>query len=600
MRHGFFIQLFFTSLLNLLIVIIGLSVYLQFFLEDSIYGEIKQQDEEILSYIQQNMDDDILAMRRTALAITLSPGFIPFDLPKDPYKAILAIGDLNKYALVSDNVSLLGIAYMDSEYAFTDKGSITKAFFHVFSLPPFEEMVSPENLEKGFMVTDNMVLFLFPYPNLPNILARGVIFIQYPREIFFDSFIRKLSEKSRFLVVYSDIGEAALFSNTTDSSAEAIRNVYASPVSGYRYEIITPLSYYTEIMRRFQVKLILAVTGFFCLGFLLNLLVARYNTRPLRKLIDQFGPPDSSVDFRSIETVLSTQKTTREQAEQDAVLVKLIQGGFGGIADLRSMSREAGLDFSHSYFAFIIVHSNNHVGSSAARVDIGPVMFYRLYQRSGENEIWVYSGGNLSFNEHILLLFRDTVYSEDPRILIAASSVSSDTAMAAELFMEALVALNHRMASVQGGGGGIIHFTDLPKNTHPENGNVNHESDVDLSNTVKQYIEMHFDDKMLSLESIAGFLGFSVGYLCRQFKQQTGTTIASAIQGLRIKEACRLLRATKLPIKDIVSKIGYMDHSSFSRSFKTKTGMAPQEYRETVPQETLDKGGMIVYNRQLK
>jgi AraC-like DNA-binding protein len=549
---------------------------LRFFLDGSIYREIKQQDEEILSYIQENMDDDILAMRRTALSITINSGFTPFDLPKDPYKAILAIADLGKYTLISDNISLLGVAYINSEYAVTDKGSITKNFFPAFSLPPFEEMIRRENLGKGFMVTDDTVIFLFPYPNLPNLLARGIIFIQYPREVFFDSFIRKLSEKYRFLVIRNDAGGSVLFSNITDSSAGASRNVYISPVSGYQYEIITPLSYYTAVLRGFQIKLTLAVTGFFCLGFLLNLLIAQYNARPLRKLVDRFGPPDSSVDFKSIETVLSSQKSAQEKAEQDAVLVKLIQGGFGEIADLRSVSREAGLDFSRGYFAFIIVHSNNNANSSADRVTIGPVMFYRLYQRSGENEIWVYSGADFSFNEHTLLLFRDAVYAEDPRIVIAASSVSSDTSAAAERFMEALITLNHRRAST---GGGVIHFTDLPQNVYTENGGANHEPDVDLSSTIRQYIEMHFDDKMLGLESIADFLGLSVGYLCRQFKQQTGTTVASAIQDLRIKEACRLLQTTELPVKEIVSKIGYMDHSSFSRSFKIKTGVSPQEYR---------------------
>jgi AraC-like DNA-binding protein len=575
MRHGFFIQLFFTSLLNLLIIVIGLSAYLRFFLDGSIYREIKQQDEEILSYIQENMDDDILAMRRAALSITINSGFTPFDLPKDPYKAISAIADLGKYTLISDNISLLGIAYTNSEYVLTDKGSVTKNFFPVFSLPPFEEMIRQENLGKGFMVTDDMVIFHFSYPTLPNLLARGVIFIQYPREIFFDSFIRKLSEKYRFLVVRNDVGGGVLFSNITDPSAEASRNVYVSAVSGYHYEIITPRSYYTAILRRFQIKLTLAVTAFFCLGFLLNLLVAQYNVRPLRKLIDRFGSPDSSVDFRSIETVLSSQKNAREKAEQDAVLVKLIQGGFGEIADLRSVSREAGLDFSRSYFAFIIVHSYNNASSSADRVTIGPDMFYRLYQRSGENEIWVYSGADLSFDEHTLLLFKDAVYTGDPRIVIAASSVSADTSVAAERFMEALIALNHRTAATRG----VIHFTDLPQNIYTESDGADPEPDVDLSNTIRQYIEMHFDDKMLSLESIADFLGLSVGYLCRQFKQQTGTTVASAIQDLRIKEACRLLQTTKLPVKEIVSRIGYMDHSSFSRSFKIKTGVSPQEYR---------------------
>jgi AraC-like DNA-binding protein len=74
-------------------------------------------------------------------------------------------------------------------------------------------------------------------------------------------------------------------------------------------------------------------------------------------------------------------------------------------------------------------------------------------------------------------------------------------------------------------------------------------------------------------------MGFSIGHIGRVFKQQTGNTIASYTQDMRIREACRLLKLTNMPVKDIVSEIGYMDHSSFSRNFKTVTGITPQEYR---------------------
>jgi AraC-like DNA-binding protein len=398
-----------------------------------------------------------------------------------------------------------------------------------------------------------MVIFIFPYPYIPNISARGIIFIQYPREVLFDEFIRNLSGSYRFLTIRNDISGAVLFSNVTPSPAEASRSIYVSPASGYSYEIATPLDYYTSILKRFQITLTLAVISLFCLGFLLNLLIERYNVQPLRKLVGKFGPPDSSVDFKSIETVLSAQKTARERSDRDAILLTLIQGGFHTLTDLRSVSAEVGLDFSSGFFAFIIVHSNTNAGSSVDRVIMGPVMFYRFYQRSGENEMWVYSGSGDAFNEQTMRLFRDAAYPEDPQALIAASTVSSDAATAAQRFMEALIALNQQDAAMG--------------------------ADANLSNIIQQYIEMHFDDKMLSLESIADFLGLSVGYLCRQFKKQSGTTVASTIQNLRIREACRLLRSTKLSVKEIVSKIGYMDHSSFSRSFKARMGMSPQEYR---------------------
>jgi AraC-like DNA-binding protein len=104
-------------------------------------------------------------------------------------------------------------------------------------------------------------------------------------------------------------------------------------------------------------------------------------------------------------------------------------------------------------------------------------------------------------------------------------------------------------------------------------------SGAELAERIKIYVENNFSDKMLSLETISENLGFSVGHLSRIFKQWAGITVASCIQDLRIREACRLLRFTGIPVKKIVTRIGYMDHSSFSRSFKNRMKISPQEYR---------------------
>lgn len=559
MRHGFFVRLFFTSLLNLLVVILGLFILLSFFMQNSLYDELRKQDNEILFQIQKRMDDDIVAMHRTALSITMDSGFTPFDLPDDPWKAILAIRDLRNYGLISENISLIGIAYTKSEYILSDKGSLTKNFFPVFSLPAFYELSNPENLEKGFIITDDAVVFIFPYPNRVDAEIQGVLFIQYPKEAFYGAFLQSLSGNHRFLTIWNAAGNTVLISSDPVSAKEMIRNEYISPKTGYHYEISTPRSYYTAILNRFRLQLLLSAIGLFALGLLLNLLIARYNVLPLRKLVGKFGHPDSTVDFKAIETVLTEQRSVQERTARDAILLKLIQGAFPFMADLQNASREAELDFSQGFFAFIIVHADirtdKALRSSLDKVIMEKAVFYRQYQRAGENEIWVYSGPGGGLTEETFGVFRKTAYPGEAPITVAASTISSDTAAAGRYFLEALTALNHQTLPAQG------------------------EPDKGLVNIIKHYVEIHFDDHMMGLESIAEFLGFSVGYLSRQFKQKTGTTVAAYIQDLRIREACRLLQSTGLPIKDVVAKVGYMDHSSFSRSFKSQMGISPQNYR---------------------
>ena len=87
-RNSHFIRLFFSSLLILFVIIVGSFIFLKFFLMDYVYTEIKKQDSEILFQIQQHMDSNIDAMNRIAHSLAINPGFTPFNLPGNPYKAM--------------------------------------------------------------------------------------------------------------------------------------------------------------------------------------------------------------------------------------------------------------------------------------------------------------------------------------------------------------------------------------------------------------------------------------------------------------------------------------------------------------------------------
>ncbi len=84
----------------------------------------------------------------------------------------------------------------------------------------------------------------------------------------------------------------------------------------------------------------------------------------------------------------------------------------------------------------------------------------------------------------------------------------------------------------------------------------------------------------LSVDEVAAKVFLGPDYFRKLFKKVTGCPISAFQQQLRIDEACRLLRTTDEPIKDICLRIGYSDIKSFYDVFKKLVGRTPKEYRE--------------------
>lgn len=103
---------------------------------------------------------------------------------------------------------------------------------------------------------------------------------------------------------------------------------------------------------------------------------------------------------------------------------------------------------------------------------------------------------------------------------------------------------------------------------------------VELSEKILAYIKANAFQISLSLDSIGDEFGLSPYYISRFMEEQTGENLKSYITRLRMEEAKKLLTQTALPLYEIVSRIGYLDVSSFIRKFKKEVGMTPGEYRE--------------------
>lgn len=84
----------------------------------------------------------------------------------------------------------------------------------------------------------------------------------------------------------------------------------------------------------------------------------------------------------------------------------------------------------------------------------------------------------------------------------------------------------------------------------------------------------------LSLELLSQKYDYSVPYLSKMIKEETGMTFTKYIQELRLKYVKEKLVETDLSIKEIIFQAGYYDISNFSRKFKNITGVTPGQYRE--------------------
>lgn len=96
---------------------------------------------------------------------------------------------------------------------------------------------------------------------------------------------------------------------------------------------------------------------------------------------------------------------------------------------------------------------------------------------------------------------------------------------------------------------------------------------------IKEYIASNLEQN-ISLESIADYVHLSPTYCSHIFKKQEGITINKYIQGLRINQACQLLRHTDNTVSYIAEALGYCDLFYFSNIFKKHTGLSPTKYRK--------------------
>lgn len=101
---------------------------------------------------------------------------------------------------------------------------------------------------------------------------------------------------------------------------------------------------------------------------------------------------------------------------------------------------------------------------------------------------------------------------------------------------------------------------------------------IDRYKKLVSYMEKHYSEPV-ALQDLADVVSCNPQYLCRFFKEITGTSPVQYLISCRIEHACTLLLETTDPVLCISMDCGFENVSYFIRKFRQLKGCTPKEYR---------------------
>ncbi|MEN8230941.1 MAG: ATP-binding protein [Bacteroidota bacterium] len=98
-------------------------------------------------------------------------------------------------------------------------------------------------------------------------------------------------------------------------------------------------------------------------------------------------------------------------------------------------------------------------------------------------------------------------------------------------------------------------------------------------NNIQDAFGVNLEDPDFGVTQLCKLTAMSRAQLYRKLKALTGNGIMEYLNRYRLHMAKELLRSTDLSIIQVAFKVGFKDHSHFSRKFRKEHGMSPSGYR---------------------
>ena len=92
------------------------------------------------------------------------------------------------------------------------------------------------------------------------------------------------------------------------------------------------------------------------------------------------------------------------------------------------------------------------------------------------------------------------------------------------------------------------------------------------------YIAKHYREGV-TLKQVAADCRINTSYLGQIFRKEMGCAFTDYVNGLRIREAQRLLTNPTLKVYEVAEQVGFTDYHYFLKIFKKVTGATPRDMR---------------------
>ena len=99
----------------------------------------------------------------------------------------------------------------------------------------------------------------------------------------------------------------------------------------------------------------------------------------------------------------------------------------------------------------------------------------------------------------------------------------------------------------------------------------------ELTDVIIEFFRKNINRK-LSLSDVCTKVNYSSSFLCKTFKEQTGQSLFSYFNRMKIDEAKRLFDEKKLSVTEVANELGFSDIKYFGATFRKYEGMSPSEY----------------------
>ena len=106
-------------------------------------------------------------------------------------------------------------------------------------------------------------------------------------------------------------------------------------------------------------------------------------------------------------------------------------------------------------------------------------------------------------------------------------------------------------------------------------------SDTAIATCVR-YMDAHFCDPKVDIETVCGVAFISVSSLQRAFAKYFGMSPKQYLIQLRMNRALELLTENELSVKEISFVCGFTDEKYFSRAFKKRYGCSPSQLKNNM------------------